>query len=155
MKAAMAECFRVLKPGAWATVVFHNTNADVWRAIRDSAYAAGFVFAEAASLDRKQQSHKGYKGRSGAEAVAHFDVVFNLQKLGGSRAPETPPGEDVDVEGLVSEALAVPEIATGGVQAVHSEVMRKLASLGSTQFVEYTVVRDICRRRAYHRERVL
>ena len=35
---------------------------------------------EAASLDRRQQSHKGHKGRSGSEDVAHFDVVFNLQK---------------------------------------------------------------------------
>src|SRR5262249_56486591 len=32
IKAAMCEVARVLKPGAWATVVFHNTDADVWKA---------------------------------------------------------------------------------------------------------------------------
>ena len=50
------------------------------RRIRDAADEAGFEFHEAASLDRQQQSHKGYKGRSGSEDVAHFDVVFNLHK---------------------------------------------------------------------------
>ena len=80
MRRALCEIARTLKPGAWATVVFHNTDAAVWKAIRDAAEAAGFSFHEAASLDRRQRSHKGYKGRSGSEDVAHFDVVFNLQK---------------------------------------------------------------------------
>jgi len=80
MEGSMKEIARVLKPGGWATVVFHNTDADVWHAIRDAAAQARFEFHEAASLERKQQSHKGYKGRSEAEDVAHFDVVFNLQK---------------------------------------------------------------------------
>jgi GTP cyclohydrolase III len=78
--ASMREIARVLKSGAWATVVFHNTDADVWGAIRDAAESAGLAFHEAASMDRRQQSHKGYKGRSGTEDVAHFDVVFNLRK---------------------------------------------------------------------------
>ena len=153
MKAALAECFRVLKPGAWATVVFHNTNAAVWSVIRDSACAAGFLIGEAAALDRKQQSHKGYKGRSGGEAVAHFDVVFNLQKARGAPKPRGSREREVDLEALVIEALSDPGIAGGGVQAVHSEVMRRLVSLGSAEFVEYTDVRDICRRRATDQKR--
>ena len=80
MNKTMREIARVLKPNGWATVVFHNTDAAVWEAIRDAASAAGFEFHDASALDRKQQSHKGYKGRSGQEDVAHFDVVFNLHK---------------------------------------------------------------------------
>ena len=148
MTAAMAECFRVLKPGGWATVVFHNTNPDVWRVIRESAQTAGFLFYEAAALDRKQQSHKGYKGRAGAEAVAHFDVVFNLQKPTSGRIARGPHRRAVDVEALVIQALSDPAIASGGVQAVHSEVMRRLVSLGSAEFVEFTAIRDIYHRHA-------
>src|SRR5262249_16812486 len=89
MKASMREMARLLKPVGWATVVFHNTDAEVWAAIRDAASAAGFTFHQAASLDRRQQSHKGYKGRSGSEDVAHFDVVFNLMKPKVSRISES------------------------------------------------------------------
>src|SRR5262249_13797914 len=96
MSEALGEMFRVLKPGGWTTVVFHNTDAEVWQSIHDAAHRAGFVFHEAASLDRQQQSHKGYKGRSGSEDVAHFDVIFNLQKPAhalaqvGRRPAKTP-----------------------------------------------------------------
>ena len=63
MADSMGEIARVLKPGGWATVVFHNTDGAVWRALGGAASAAGFEFHEASSLDRKQKSHKGYKGR--------------------------------------------------------------------------------------------
>ena len=95
----MFEIARVLKPsGGWATVVFRNTDAEVWQAIRDAADEAGFVFHEAASLERQQQSHKGYKGRSGAEDVAHFDVVFNLQKTSPAAASKSRRAKTVQVD---------------------------------------------------------
>ena len=37
ISSAMGEISRVLKPGGWATVVFHNTDAAVWQAIKDAA----------------------------------------------------------------------------------------------------------------------
>jgi hypothetical protein len=142
MKASMREMARVLKPGAWATVVFHNTDADVWRAIRDAAVDAGFGFHEAASLDRRQQSHKGYKGRSGSEDVAHFDVVFNLQKPASSATSQVRNRvAEVDIATLVRAAAADESTASRGVQAIHAEVMRRLASIGSSQFVDYADVR--------------
>src|SRR5437879_8509269 len=61
--AAMGEIARVLKPGGWATVVFHNTDAEVWQVIRDAAKSAGFEFDQAVSLARQQQSNKAYKAR--------------------------------------------------------------------------------------------
>ena len=142
MAAAMRETSRVLKPGGWATVVFHNTDGDVWQAIRNAADQAGFAFHEAVSLDRRQQSHKGYKGRSGTEDVAHFDVVFNLRKpthCAGPPRPATPDGIDLAV--LVGAAARDPEIARRGLQGVHAEVMRRLASDGTVGFVDYADVR--------------
>jgi DNA modification methylase/transcriptional regulator with XRE-family HTH domain len=141
MKSAMREIVRVLKPGAWATVVFHNTDAGVWSAIRDAAVDAGLLFHEAASLDRRQQSHKGYKGRSGSEDVAHCDVVFNLQKPQTAMSAALNRRPDVDIASLVRAAAADKATAGKGVQAVHAEVMRRLASTGSSQFVDYADVR--------------
>jgi len=142
LSGAMAEMARVLKPGGWATVVFHNTDADVWQAIRDAANGAGFEFHRATSLDRQQQSHKGYKGRSGTEDVAHFDVIFNLRKLGSPmRRTKHSTNGKINLATLVSTLMKDPEIARRGLQGLHAEVMRQLASESNSGFVDYAEVR--------------
>jgi DNA modification methylase/transcriptional regulator with XRE-family HTH domain/DNA-directed RNA polymerase subunit RPC12/RpoP len=149
MSGAMREMYRVLKPGGWATVVFHNTDAGVWQSIHDAALGAGFSFHEAASLDRQQQSHKGYKGRSGAEDVAHFDVIFNLRKP-QQRHTRVSRGDKkekpIDVAALVAAIAQDAEIASRGLQGVHAEVMRRLASQGTTAYVAFADVRALWER---------
>lgn len=146
MSDAMKEIFRVLKPGGWATVVFHNTDSAVWQAIHDAAESAGFSFHEASTLERRQQSHKGYKGRSGSEDVAHFDVIFNLRK---SAAVDRRPAADrkpvlpKDMAKLVADIVQDAEVAAKGLQGVHAELMRRLASQGSTTYVDYAEVRKL------------
>lgn len=144
---AMREIARVLKPGGWATVVFHNTDAKVWQAIRDAAESAGFEFNEAASLDRQQQSHKGYKGRSGEEDVAHFDVVFNLRKSEKPRQRILSKAQ-FDLVRLVSDIRADQAMLKRGIQGAHAEIMRRLASIGEVAFVDYSDVREIWERLA-------
>ncbi len=56
MKRAFGEMFRVLKHGRWASVVFHNTDDQVWRAIQNSAQAAGFDLASATMFDKQQKT---------------------------------------------------------------------------------------------------
>jgi DNA modification methylase len=143
--AAMREIARVLKPGGWATVVFHNTDAKVWQVIRDAAESAGFEFNQAVSLDRQQQSHKGYKGRSGEENVAHFDVVFNLRK---SEKPSQRivSKTSINLVQLVSEIRADQVMLKRGIQGAHAEIMRRLASSGEAAFVDYSDVRAIWER---------
>ena len=144
MGGAMREISRVLKPGGWATVVFHNTDRRIWQAIRDAADGAGFTFHEAASLDRRQQSHKGYKGRSGSENVAHFDVVFNLRKPEqATDPPETRAKANIDLAALVGRLALDPDVARHGLQGVHAEVMRQLASDNGGQFVNYADIRRL------------
>ena len=58
----MQRCFeeyrRVLKPGRWMTVVFHNSRNAVWNAIQEALLAAGFVVADVRTLDKKQGSYR-------------------------------------------------------------------------------------------------
>ena len=58
----MQRCFedycRVLKPGRWMTVVFHNSKHAVWNAIQEAMLAAGFVVADVRTLDKKQGSYR-------------------------------------------------------------------------------------------------
>ena len=141
---AMREVSRVLKPGGWATVVFHNTDGEIWQAIRDAADSAGFAFHEATSLDRRQHSHKGYKGRSESEDVAHFDVAFNLRKPERSaKLPQSTLTGSIDLAALVETLARDPEIARRGLQGIHAEVMRRLASDTNAVFVDYADVRSL------------
>lgn len=56
----MQECFknyyRLLKPGRWMTVEFHNSRNSVWNAIQEALECAGFVVADVRTLDKKQGS---------------------------------------------------------------------------------------------------
>jgi DNA modification methylase len=48
--------FRVLKPGHWITVEFHNSKNSVWNAIQESLQQAGFIVADVRTLDKVQGS---------------------------------------------------------------------------------------------------
>jgi len=56
----MTECFkeyyRLLKPGRWMTVEFHNSKNSVWNSIQEALQTAGFVIADVRTLDKKQGS---------------------------------------------------------------------------------------------------
>jgi len=54
----MTECFmeyyRVLKPGRWMTVEFHNSKNSVWNSIQEALQHAGFVVADVRTIDKQQ-----------------------------------------------------------------------------------------------------
>ena len=58
----MQRCFeeynRVLKPGRWITVAFHNSRNAVWTAIQEAMLAAGFVVADVRTMDKQQGSYR-------------------------------------------------------------------------------------------------
>ena len=58
MQRCFAEYRRVLKPGRWMTVVFHNSRNAVWNAIQEAMLAAGFVVADVRTLDKQQGSYR-------------------------------------------------------------------------------------------------
>jgi len=88
MAAAFAEIHRVLKPGRWMTLVFHNTRADVWAAIQRGVGDAGFRVEAIQTLDK---SHETFKQVT-AEGAVGYDVVVNCRKRAGrtARRPVRP-----------------------------------------------------------------
>ncbi len=58
MQRAFEEYGRVLKPGRWITVVFHNSSNAVWTTIQEALLAAGFVVADVRTMDKSQGSFK-------------------------------------------------------------------------------------------------
>ncbi len=58
LRKCLAEFFRVLKPGRWITVAFHNSKNAVWNAIQEAIQEAGFVIADVRTLDKQQGTPK-------------------------------------------------------------------------------------------------
>jgi 16S rRNA G966 N2-methylase RsmD len=58
MAKAFSEYYRILKPGRWITVEFHNSKNAVWMAIQEAMGRAGFVIADVRTLDKKLGTFK-------------------------------------------------------------------------------------------------
>lgn len=80
MAESFREMHRVLKPGRWASVVFHNSDDKIWDTILEAARSAGFELAEINAFDKEQLSFKGIRGQKGLERVTNKDIVLNLRK---------------------------------------------------------------------------
>ena len=95
LTGALKECWRVLKPGGWLSMVFSNSRGDVWamaqRAIKESGLE--LVPERLSSLEKGQRSVKGLA--SGWEDVVTTDLVFSARKPKGDHCP-TPvrPAEE-------------------------------------------------------------
>lgn len=62
MRDSFREYYRVLKPGRWMTVVFHNSHNSVWNAIQEAMSSVGFVVADVRILDKQQSSYRQVTG---------------------------------------------------------------------------------------------
>lgn len=73
------EYYRVLKPGHWMTVEFHNSRNSVWNSIQESLQVAGFVIADVRTLDKQQGSFKQVT----SSAAAKQDLIISCYKPNG------------------------------------------------------------------------
>jgi hypothetical protein len=78
MRRCFAEYYRVLKPGRWMTVVFHNSRNAVWNAIQESLQSVGFVVADVRTLDKQQGSY-----RQVTSMATKQDLVISAYKANG------------------------------------------------------------------------
>jgi DNA modification methylase len=79
----MQQCFdeyhRVLKPGRWVTVEFHNSKNSVWNSIQEALQLSGFVIADVRMLDKKQGSFQQVTSRGAVKQ----DLVISAYKPNG------------------------------------------------------------------------
>lgn len=79
MRAAFVELYRILKPGRWATIVFHNSKNAIWNVLQDAIGSAGFVIADARTMDRGTGSYRQFTAQMAVKA----DVVMSAYKPNG------------------------------------------------------------------------
>ncbi len=58
MYRSFSEFFRILKPGRWITIEFHNSQNSIWNAIQEALTTAGFIVADIRTLDKQKGTTK-------------------------------------------------------------------------------------------------
>ena len=80
LKQAMTECFRVLKPGRWISLCYHDTSEGTWGIVQDLMAEVGFIVENATDgaiyIDMRQKSWK----QNAADKVSKRDLVVNFRK---------------------------------------------------------------------------
>ena len=78
IQRCFTEYCRVLKPGRWMTVVFHNSKNAVWNVIQEAMLQAGFVVADVRTLDKQHGSY-----RQITSTAVKQDLVISAYKPNG------------------------------------------------------------------------
>ena len=82
MELCFKEFYRVLKPGRWMTIVFHNSKNVIWAAIQEAIFSARFVVADVRVLDKVQRTYRQIT----SDAVKRDLVISAYKPNGGLEA---------------------------------------------------------------------
>nr|WP_290221381.1 DNA methyltransferase [Trichocoleus desertorum] len=78
MQRCFEQYYRVLKPGRWMTMVFHNSKNAVWNVIQEAMLSAGFVVSTVRTLNKQQGSYRQVTSSAPKE-----DLVVSAYKPNG------------------------------------------------------------------------
>lgn len=79
IKVAMKECYRVLKPGRWISLCYHDTSEGTWQLVQDIMAEIGFIpdlSDKTLFIDAEQKSFN----QINANKVTKRDLVVNFRK---------------------------------------------------------------------------
>ncbi|MCG8425219.1 MAG: site-specific DNA-methyltransferase [Proteobacteria bacterium] len=109
MENAFREYFRLLKPGKWISILFHNSRNSVWRSIQNALQRAGFVVADVRVFDKKQLTMK----QQTAAGTVQKDLLLTAYRPAEAitRAFDAGSGCEKDVWQFVSGHLSLLPVA--------------------------------------------
>ena len=79
MRQAMAECYRVLKPGRWISLCYHDTSEGTWSLVQDIMAEVGFIVDKSDAALFIDTGQKSYNQLT-ADKVTKRDLVINFRK---------------------------------------------------------------------------
>ena len=79
MRDGMSECFRVLKPGRWLSLCYHDTSEGTWALVQDIMAECGFVIDSSERALFIDTGGKTYN-QTQADKVNKRDLVINFRK---------------------------------------------------------------------------
>lgn len=79
MLKAMKECYRILKPGRWISLCYHDTSEGTWHLVQDFMAESGFIIDQSEGAVYIDTNQKTYN-QSQADKVNRRDLVINYRK---------------------------------------------------------------------------
>jgi DNA modification methylase/predicted RNA-binding Zn-ribbon protein involved in translation (DUF1610 family) len=80
MVEAFREAYRILKPGRWMTLTYHDISTGTWHLVQDAASDAGFIpdsSTKAVFIETRQKAEKQYRSDIN---INKRDLVINFRK---------------------------------------------------------------------------
>jgi SAM-dependent methyltransferase len=108
MRAAMGECHRVLKPGRWLSLCYHDTSARRWAMLQDLMHDAGFVIDSAAAAGSIETGQKSFNQWMSSKATKR-DLVISFRKPRPGQPRPSPSLPLVEGQGVASSPLPLVE----------------------------------------------
>ena len=133
MSQTMEEIRRVIRPGAWASLQFHNSDDAVWSSIQNAVDSAGLRVEAAVVMDKGQASFKGLRHEDKGEKVANFDLVMHLASGDPSGAgAQRREADRAEIKQELMEYVAHQPASRRTTPWLHSQVMRHLLADGAS-----------------------
>ncbi len=79
MHYAMGECYRILKPGRWVSLCYHDTSEGTWALIQDIMASCGFLIDKSNEVNFIDTGGKTYN-QTQSDKVTKRDLVINFRK---------------------------------------------------------------------------
>jgi DNA modification methylase len=107
MQLAMAECYRVLKPGRWLSLCYHDTSEGTWQLVQDIMAEVGFI-VERTGQTLFIDTGGGTYNQSTASKSTKRDLVINFRKPRPDELPQplTLSGDE-DAATFTQKATAI------------------------------------------------
>ena len=137
MRQALAECYRVLKPGRWLSLCYHDTSEGTWTLVQDLMAQVGFVVDvsdTALYIDAAQKSYNQLI----ADKITKRDLVINFRKPRPGELSSVIISGDEDeqtfiekVHQIIDDYLAAHPGATK--DRVYDEVVSRMVRAGQME----------------------
>jgi adenine-specific DNA methylase len=141
MRAAMGECHRVLKPGRWLSLCYHDTSARRWAMLQDLMHDAGFAIDSTAAAGSIETGQKSFNQWMSNKATKR-DLVISFRKLrpGQSRPGEAQPARPaVEFEAAARQVLCeyLAEHGSATKDRLYDALVSRLVCLGQMQAFDF------------------
>jgi adenine-specific DNA methylase len=100
---SLREAARLLSPDGWLSIVFSNSNGEMWALMQRAIRKAGFSLGEITLLNKGQRSVKGLA--SGFENVVTADLVLSMRKNDEVASDQPPTAPSESLSKMVDNAL--------------------------------------------------